>query len=77
MFLYYFAQFRNLVTPGEFWHIILVQPTLLTVIVSISLVANAAIFTYFINKRKDNIARGVFIATCIYGVASLVWKFLF
>jgi NADH:ubiquinone oxidoreductase subunit K len=77
MFLYYIIQFRNLATIGEFIHIILVQRTLLTALVSVSLMANAAIFTLYINKRKDRTAKGIFIATCIYGVASLLWKYVF
>jgi hypothetical protein len=77
MFLYYIIQFRNLATIGEFIHIILVQRTLLTALVSVSLVANAAIFTLYINKRKDRTAKGIFIATCIYGVSSLLWKYVF
>lgn len=77
MLLYYMVQFRNSITFGEFFHIILVQRTLLTAIVSVSLVANAAIFTFYINKRLDQTAKGIFIATCVYGVASLIWKFLF
>jgi hypothetical protein len=77
MFLYYIIQFRNLATIGEFIHIILVQRTLLTALVSVSLVANAAIFTLYINKRKDRTAKGIFIATCIYGVTSLLWKYVF
>ena len=77
MLLYYLLQFRNTLTFAEFIHVILVQRTLLTAIVSVSLVANAAIFTLYINKRLDNTAKGIFIATCIYGVASLIWKFLF
>ncbi|MGI8637393.1 MAG: hypothetical protein ACR2KZ_18515, partial [Segetibacter sp.] len=41
MLLYYFVQFKNVITFSEFIHIILVQRTLLTAIVSVSLVANA------------------------------------
>jgi hypothetical protein len=77
MLLYYFIQFRNVITFSEFIHIILVQRSLLTALVSVSLVANAAVFTYYINKRLDQTAKGIFIATCIYGGASLIWKFLF
>lgn len=76
MMLYYFIQFRNLLTIGEFFHVILVEKRLLTAIVSVSLVANAAIFTYYVNKRKDRTAKGIFIATCIYGAASLLWKWV-
>jgi len=76
IFLYYFIQFRNVMSISEFFNIILQQRTLLTAIVSVALVANAAVFTLCINKRKDHTAKGVFIATCVYGVASLVWKFI-
>jgi hypothetical protein len=76
MLLYYFIQFRSVITFSEFLHIILVQRTLLTALVSVSLVANAAIFTFYINNRLDKTAKGIFIATCIYGIASLIWKYL-
>lgn len=77
MLLYYFIQFRSVITFSEFIHIILVQRTLLTALVSVSLVANAIVFTIYINRRLDQTAKGIFIATCIYGIASLIWKFLF
>ncbi|HEX8460444.1 MAG TPA: hypothetical protein VF623_03405 [Segetibacter sp.] len=77
MFIYYFIQFRNAMPVSEFLQSLLQYKTLLTAIVSVSLVANAAIFTVYINKRKDRTAKGIFIATCIYGVASLLWKFVF
>jgi len=76
MFLYYTFQFSSIITFGEFLHIILLQKSLLTAIVSICLVANAAIFTWFINKRKDRTAKGIFIATCIYAGSALIWKFI-
>ncbi len=76
MLLYYFIQFRELLTFTEFIKIILIETRLLTAIISVSLVANAVVFTYYINKRKDRTAKGIFIATCIYGVASIIWKFL-
>ena len=74
MLLYYFIQFRELLTLREFFKLILLEPRLLTAIVSVSLVANAVVFTYYINKRKDSTAKGIFISTCIYGGASLLWK---
>ena len=76
MMLYYLIQFRSVMTLSEFFHIILVENRLLTAIVSVSLVANAVLFTYYVNKRKDRTAKGLFIATCIYGVASLLWKWI-
>jgi hypothetical protein len=74
LLLYYFFQFR-LFTLGEFFSVILSQKSLLTAIVSIALVANAAIFTWYINNRRDRTAKGIFIATVIYAVASLLWRY--
>lgn len=76
MMLYYLIQFRSVMTISEFFHILLVENRLLTAIISVSLVANAVIFTFYINKRKDRTAKGIFIATCIYGIASLLWKWI-
>jgi hypothetical protein len=48
--------------------------SLLTGVSSISLIANAILFTIYINIRKDKTAKGVFVATLIYGVAVLLIK---
>lgn len=75
MFIYYFIQFR-MFTLKEFFEVMFSQKTLLTGIVSISLIANAVVFTIYINSRRDRTARGVFIATCIYAIAALLWKMI-
>ena len=72
---YYFAKF-GVFTFKEFIGVILSQKSLLTAMISVSLVANAAIFTWYINTRKDRTAKGIFIATCIYAGAALLWKFV-
>jgi hypothetical protein len=76
MLVYYFIQFRNVIDFGEFIQIILQQKTLLTAMISVCLVVNAAIFTFYVNKRIDQTAKGIFIATCVYGAGSLLWKFV-
>lgn len=73
MFIYYLVQFR-MFTIREFLATMFQYKTLLTGIVSISLIANAIVFTYYINTRKDRTARGIFIATCIYAVSALLYK---
>jgi hypothetical protein len=75
IFLYYVIQFR-MFTLREFFTVIFTQKTLLSGIVSISLIANAIIFTIYINLHIDKTARGVFIATCIYVIASLLWRLI-
>ena len=75
LFVYYLLQFR-MFTLREFFQVIFTQKALLTGIVSISLIANAIVFTYYINTRKDRTARGIFIATCIYAISALLYKML-
>jgi hypothetical protein len=47
---------------------------LLTVAISLSLLANAVLFTIYINARIDNTAKGIFVATLIYGITALSIK---
>jgi tryptophan-rich sensory protein len=75
MLLYYLIQFRAF-TLREFFTIMFTQKSLLTGIVSISLIANAVIFTIYINSHRDKTAKGVFIATCIYAIASLLYRLI-
>ena len=75
MFIYYFIQFRAF-EIGEFFALMFREKALLTGIISISLIANAIVFTIFINGHHDKTARGIFIATCIYAIAALLWKML-
>lgn len=55
---------------------IFVQPghKLLTAAISLSLMANAILFTIYINARIDNTAKGIFVATLIYAVTALSIK---
>jgi hypothetical protein len=75
LFIYYFIQFR-LFTLREFFYVLLTQKSLLTAIISITLVANAVIFTIYINSHRDRTAKGIFIATCIYAIVSMLLKLL-
>jgi tryptophan-rich sensory protein len=73
MFAYYLFQFR-LFKLSEFFQVMLQQKSLMSGIISISLIANAVVFTLYINKQIDKTARGIFIATCIYALLALVIK---
>lgn len=55
---------------------IFVQPghRLLTVAISLSLMANAVLFTIYINARIDKTAKGIFWATLIYALTALSIK---
>jgi tryptophan-rich sensory protein len=41
------------------------------------LLLNIVLFTIFINGRKDKTAKGIFIASIIYALSALLFKFLF
>jgi hypothetical protein len=75
LILYYFVAFytKN-VGFAEFLGYLKQYKTLLTGVSSISLIANAVLFTIFINTRKDKAAKGVFLVTLIYGIAVLLIK---
>lgn len=77
MIIYYFAMFysKNVTFP-EFLFYLQKYKSLLTGVSSIALVANAVLFTIFINKRFDKTAKGIFVATLIYGIAVLIIKFV-
>ncbi|MEP6676172.1 MAG: hypothetical protein ABJA78_13505 [Ferruginibacter sp.] len=48
--------------------------SVLTVALSLCLLANAVIFTIYINSHIDKTARGIFAATCVYGLLILSIK---
>lgn len=70
LFGYYYWKF-SLFSLNEFFQVLLMQKSLLSGIIAIALIANAIVFTVYINKQKDKTAKGVFIATCIYALISL------
>ena len=46
----------------------------LSVAMSLALLANALLFTIYINGKKDKTAKGIFALTCVYGIAILLIK---
>jgi hypothetical protein len=75
MITYYFISFYTRdVRFTEFLMYMKTNKALLTGVSSISLVANAVIFTIFINTHKDRTARGIFVSTLVYGIIVLLIK---
>ena len=70
---YYLLRFR-LFSVNEFFQVLMMQKSLLSGIVSMALIANAVVFTLYINQHKDKTAKGVFIATCVYALIALGLK---
>jgi hypothetical protein len=60
----------------EFFQFLYLEPSYrtLSAALSLSLLVNALIFTFYINSMKDKTAKGVFISTLIYGLIILLIK---
>ena len=60
----------------EFFQFIYLEPGFrtLSAAMSLSLLANALVFTLYINAQKDKTAKGIFISTAIYGLFILLIK---
>lgn len=48
---------------------------LITAYISVSLFANALLFTLYVNARIDKTAKGIFLVTVLYAVSALLIKF--
>lgn len=73
---YFFKLYPNNVTLKEFWGLLMQNRSFFTGLTSIALVANAVLFTIFLNTRRDQAAKGVFVITVIIGIAVLVIKLI-
>ena len=69
----YFLKFSSF-TFIEFLDNFILENRLITSIGSLSLLANAVLFTIYVNTHRDNTAKGIFIVTLIYGIGILVLK---
>lgn len=75
--IYYFVAFYSHgVGFMEFLGYLKQYKSLLTAVSSISLVANAVLFTFYVNARKDQTIKGIFLSTVIYGIGVLLVKLL-
>ncbi len=73
--LYKFVKFRPF-TIAEMFQWMRLNPNLITVFISVSLFANAVLFTIFINGYRDKTAKGIFVLTIIYAVTAMLFKYL-
>ena len=74
MVVYYLWVFSRTISFREYFYVLRNNLQLLTAISSISLLANAVLFTVYINTHRDKTAKGIFVATLIYGVFVLLYK---
>ena len=75
MVIYYFVAFYTRhVSFGEYLGYLRHYKSMLTLVSSVSLIANAVLFTFYVNTRKDKTLKGIFLSTVIYGIAVLLIK---
>jgi NADH:ubiquinone oxidoreductase subunit K len=58
----------------EFGDMLVQQKSVLSAMISVSLLLNAAALTYFFQKEKDKTAKGIFFTTCIYAITAIACK---
>ncbi|MDQ6761499.1 MAG: hypothetical protein M3015_02595 [Bacteroidota bacterium] len=72
--LFKLYKFQSL-TLGEMLQWMKLNPNLITVSISVSLMANAILFTIYINGHRDNTAKGIFVLTVIYAIIAMIFKY--
>ncbi len=72
--LFKLYKFQGL-TLTEMFQWMKLNPNLITVSISFSLMANAILFTLYINGHRDKTAKGIFLLTVIYGIVALIYKY--
>ena len=74
--IYYFIKFYPVFSMGDMFETLRTNRRLVTAISIPCLFLNIILFTIYINSRKDSTAKGVFAATLVYAIASLLFKFM-
>lgn len=69
----YLIKFSS-ISFSEFLYEFIHTNKLITSIGALCLLANAVLFTLYINTQKDKTAKGIFVTTLVYGIAILVMK---
>jgi hypothetical protein len=71
----YFLKFSSF-TFSDFLAEFTSKKNLTTSVGALCLLANAVLFTLYINTHRDNTAKGIFLTTVIYGIGILVLKII-
>ncbi len=74
MLIYKMYKLQGL-TISEMFQWFKLNPNLVSGFISVSLLANAILFTIYINGRRDNTAKGIFVLTIIYAAVAMIFKY--
>jgi ABC-type thiamin/hydroxymethylpyrimidine transport system permease subunit len=61
---------------GDIFRLMKENTSLISGSIIISLLGNLVLLTFFLNKKFDKSAKGIFAVTCLYALASLAVKYL-
>jgi hypothetical protein len=73
-FIFKMIKYNNF-SLKEMYQWMTLNHNLITAYISVSLFANAILFTLYVNSRIDKTAKGIFIVTVVYAVAALLIKY--
>ena len=71
---YYFWKFYPTYSVGDFIRVILSEKTILSALSTFALFANVVLLTVYLNTRRDETAKGIFVVSCVYAIAAIVAK---
>ena len=74
MAAYYFLKFYPTYSIADFVGIVLSEKTILSALSTFALFANVVLLTIYLNTRRDETAKGIFLISCIYAIAAIVIK---
>jgi hypothetical protein len=72
--IYYFVKFYPLHSVSDFIGFVAQNKNQVTAISVPCLILNIALFTFYINTRRDKTAKGIFAITLIYAIAAFLLK---
>jgi hypothetical protein len=70
-----FYQWKFSMVPLDtFIDLLASQKSILSAMISVSLLLNAAALTFFFQKQIDKTAKGIFFTTCVYAIVAIAVK---
>ena len=70
-----FYQWKFSMVPMDtFIDLLASQKSILSAMISVSLLLNAAALTFFFQKQIDKTAKGIFFTTCVYAIVAIAVK---
>jgi len=71
---YYFWKFYPTYSLGAFFDVISSNKSILSGLSTFALFANVVLLTLYLNTRRDETAKGIFLISCVYAIGAIVLK---